>query len=115
MFNLFTLFRSVFRSPSRAAFDSSTAPSERIALEDGRSVRAYRFDGQRLLFDAEHDWRFMGSLPGNASRATIVSVAEAYFRGLAQGQGEWSELGLSDEFLAMAHEYEAEMARRPKA
>lgn len=115
MFNLFSRFRLNARSRQGQAFDSSTAPSQTIALTDDRSVIAYAFGDERLLFDARCDWRFIGSLPAKAKRATVVLVAEAYFRGFDQGQGEWSELGLSNEFLAMAREYEAEMARRPKA
>ena len=115
MFKLSTLFRSMLRSQSRAAFNSSTAPSETITLTDDRSVIVYEYRDERLLFDAEFDWRFIGSLPGNASPAMIASVAEAYFRGFEQGQGEWFELGLSDEFLATAREYEAAMAHRPRA
>ena len=111
MFKLSTLFRSMLRSRSCAAFDSSTARSERVALEDNHSVRAYWFDGERLLFDAEFDWRFICSLPGNASRAMIASIAAAYFRGFEQGRGELRSVGVSEEFFELARQYAQEEAR----
>jgi hypothetical protein len=114
MFNLVSLFRSKpYTRP--VAFNSSTAPSETIGVADGHSVIAYWFDDERLLFDAERDWRLIGSLPKSATRATIASVAEAYFRGFEQARGELRELGLSDEFLEMAHQYELAQADRPHA
>jgi hypothetical protein len=114
MFNLVSLFRP---RPHRrlVAFDSSTAPSETIGVADGHSVIAYWFDDERLLFDAGHNWRFIGSLPKRATRATIASVAEAYFRGFEQARGELRELGLSDEFFEMARQYELAQADRPHA
>jgi hypothetical protein len=112
MFNLVSLFRSKPHR-RRVAFDSSTAPSETIGVADGHSVIAYWFDDERLLFDAKRDWRFIGSLPKRATRATIVSVAEAYFRGFEQARGELRELGLSDEFFEMARQYEVVQADRP--
>jgi hypothetical protein len=115
MFNLFSRFRSNVQSRQHGAFNSSTTPSQTIALANDRSVIVYDFEDEHLLFDARCNWRFIGSLPIKATRAIIVLVAEAYFRGFEQGQGEWSELGLSDEFLAMARDYETEMAHRPKA
>lgn len=115
MFNLLSRFRFNARSRQVRTFDSGTAPSQTIALAHDRSVIVYEFGDERLLFDARCDWRFIGSLPAKMTRATIILVAEAYFRGFEQGRSEWYELGLSDEFLAMAREYEAEMARRPRA
>jgi hypothetical protein len=114
MFNLVSLFRP---RPHRrlVAFDSSTAPSETIGVADGHSVIAYWFDDERLLFDAGHNWRFIGSLPKRATRATIASVAEAYFRGFEQARGELRELGLSDEFFEMARQYELAQADSPHA
>ena len=111
MFDLFSLFRSKRHSQPHEAFNSSTAPSERIALEDGHSVIAYWYDDERLLFDAEYDYRFIGSLPRNASRAMIASVAEAYFRGFEQGQGELRSVGVSDEFFELARQYALAEAR----
>jgi hypothetical protein len=109
MFNLLSRFRS---KAQPQAFNSSTAPSETVALEGGRSVIAYRFNGMRLLFDADFDWRFIGTLPGNATRAAIAQVAEAYFRGFEQAQGELREIGLSDDFLEMARQYALDQAGR---
>jgi hypothetical protein len=114
MFNLLSLFRSRLR-PQLVAFDSSTASSETVGVAGGHSVIAFWFNDERLLFDAERDWRFIGALPKRASRATIVSVAEAYFRGFAQARGELRELGLSDEFFDMARQYELAQADRPYA
>ena len=106
MFNLFSLFTSKRRSQSGEAFNSSTAPSETIALANDRSVVVYEFKDSRLLFDADRDWRFIGSLPIKTPRATIVLVAEAYFRGFDQARGELRDVGLSDEFFELAREYE---------
>jgi hypothetical protein len=106
MLNLLSRFRSKARLRPGDAFNSSTAPSERIALSDDRAVMAYEFDGVRLLFDAERDWRFIGSLPINSTRATIALVAEAYFRGFQQAQGELRAIGLSEEFFELARQYE---------
>src|SRR5579863_4415019 len=106
MFNLFSLFTSKRRSPSGEAFNSSTAPSETIALANDRSVIVYDFKDQHLLFDADRDWRFICSLPIKTPRATVALVAEAYFRGFDQARGELREVGLSDAFLEMAREYE---------
>jgi hypothetical protein len=114
MSSLVSLLRSrPHRRP--VAFNSSTAPSETIGVADGHSVIAYWSDDERLLFDAEHDWRFIGSLPKRATRTTIASVAEAYFRGFEQARGELRELGLSDEFFEMARQYELALAERPHA
>jgi len=112
MFNLFSLFTSKRRSQSGGAFNSSTAPSETIALANDRSVIVYEFKDSCLLFDADRDWRFIGSLPIKTPRATVALVAEAYFRGFDQAQGELRELGLSDEFFRMAREYELMHVRR---
>jgi hypothetical protein len=114
MFNLFSQFRSKARLQPGEAFDSSTAPSETIALADDHSVIAYRFNDTHLLFDAERDWRFIGSLPMSSTRATIALVAEAYFRGFQQAQGELRAVGLSEEFFEMAHQYELAETRRSK-
>lgn len=100
-------------SRSGDAFNSSTAPSETITLTDDRSVIAYEFDGSRLLFDADCDWRFIGSLPVSASRATIALVAEAYFRGFERAEGELREVGVSDEQFALAREYRLAQHRPP--
>jgi hypothetical protein len=114
MLNLFSRFRSRAPQQPREAFDSSTAPSERITLADDHAVIAYEFYDTRLLFDAERDWRFIGSLPINSTRATITLVAEAYFRGFQQAQGELRAIGLSDEFFELAHQYEIAEAARSK-
>ncbi|MBI2740573.1 MAG: hypothetical protein HYX38_29010 [Rhodospirillales bacterium] len=113
MFNVLSAFQSRRRTQS-GTFNSSTAPSITIALADGRSVIPYWFNDERLLFHAERDWRFMGSLPRNTTRAAIVSVAEAYFRGFDQARGELRELGLSDEFFEMARRYELANAEWPR-
>jgi hypothetical protein len=115
MFNLFSQFRSKARLQPGEAFDSSTAPSERIALADDHSVIAYRFNDTHLLFDAERDWRFIGSLPISSTRATIALVAEAYFRGFQQAPGELRAIGLSEEFFEMARQYELAEARPSRA
>ena len=114
MLNLFSRFRSKARLQSREAFDSSTAPSERFALADDRAVIAYEFNDTRLLFDAQRDWRFIGSLPIDSTRATITLVAEAYFRGFQQAQGELRALGLSEAFFELARQYELAEAARSK-
>jgi hypothetical protein len=114
MLNLFSRLRSQARQQPREAFDSGTAPSERIMLADDHAVIAYEFNDTRLLFDAERDWRFIGSLPINSTRATITLVAEAYFRGFQQAQGELRAIGLSDEFFELAHQYELAEAARSK-
>lgn len=94
-------------------FNASIAPSERIALAEDRAVMAYDFNAECLLFDAGFPWRFIGALPRMARGRTITRVAEVYFRGFEQGQGELRELGLSDEFMTFARQYARELARPP--
>jgi hypothetical protein len=114
MFHLASqLIARLSRKPA-GAFNSSTAPCERIVLDNEHSIAVYAFDGVRLVFDATYMWRFIVELPRFTTRRTIKRIATAYFRGLDQGQGELRELGLTDEFMAMAHRYADDLASPPR-